>query len=93
MPPTDPESSEHEGAAFAQLWNWAQAQGRGRVSGPSGGFYFADGSRRSPDAAWFDAERWRRAKTPGARFPVFAPDFVIEVRSPNDKPRLLREKI
>jgi len=30
---------------------------------------------------------------PGTRFPVFVPDFVIELRSPDDKLRLLREKM
>jgi Uma2 family endonuclease len=93
LPPTDPESSEREGEALAALWNWARQQGHGRVSGSSGGFRFPDGSRCSPDAAWYDAERWRQAKRPGTRFPVFAPEFVIEVRSPDDKPRLLREKM
>src|SRR5262249_55979363 len=77
----------------AQLRDWARQVGRGRVSGPTGGFRFADGSRRSPDAAWFDADRWRQAQKPGTRFPVFAPEFVIEVRSPDDRIRLLREKM
>lgn len=93
MPPTDPESGERELEVATQLKSWARQQGRGRVSPSSAGFRFADGSRRSPDAAWYDAERWRQAKKPGMRFPVFAPDFVIEVRSPEDKMRLLREKM
>ena len=93
MPPTDPENSEREAEVVIQLGNWNRHHGHGRISGPTGGFFFPDGSRRSPYAAWFDAERWRKAKNPRMVFPVFAPDFVIEVRSPHDKPRLLREKI
>src|SRR5262249_29821992 len=82
MPPTDPESAERTGEVLRQLGNWTRQQGRGRFSSSEGGFRFADGSRRSPDAAWFDDDRWHQAQTPGTRFPVFAPDFVIEVRSP-----------
>lgn len=93
MPPTDPESSERVVEVVTQLRNWAQREGHGRVSGPDGGFYFQDGSRRSLDAAWFDDARWRAAKSSGARFPVFAPEFVMEVRSPDDRIRVLREKM
>jgi Uma2 family endonuclease len=92
-PPTDPESGERVGEAFIQLGNWARGQGKGRVCGPDSGFRFADGSRRSPDAAWFSKSRWREAKKSGERFPVFAPEFVIEVRSPDDRIRGLREKM
>jgi len=63
------------------------------VAGPDGGFRLPDGSRLAPDASWFDAERWRAAKIPGVRFPVFSPDFVIEVRSPDDRVRPLQEKM
>jgi Uma2 family endonuclease len=74
------------------LGNWAEAHG-GIVIGPDGGFFLPDGSRRSPDAAWFDSARWEAAKTPGRRFPVFAPEFLIEVRSPEQRARPLREKM
>ena len=93
MPPTDPESGERVGEAFAQLRNWTSEQGKGHACGPDAGFRFRDGSRRSPDAAWFDDARWREAKKSGQRFPVFAPEFVIEVRSPDDRIRALREKM
>jgi Uma2 family endonuclease len=65
------------------------------VTGGDAGFRFPGGARRSPDAAWFDADRWREAKrnNPGLRFPEFAPEFVIEVRSPDDRIRKLREKM
>ncbi len=56
-------------------------------------FFFANGSRRSPDAAWFDAGRWRKSQKKGTRFPPFAPEFLIEVRSPEQRMRPLREKM
>jgi len=93
MPPTDPESSERVNEAASQLRNWAREQGKGHVSGPDGGFRFPDGSRLAPDAAWFDAQRWLEAKESGEAFPVFVPEFVVEVRSPHDKIRALREKM
>jgi Uma2 family endonuclease len=92
MPPTDPENSARVAEMLRQLANWAVARG-GIVIGPDGGFFFPDGSRRSPDAAWFEASRWQSAKTPGRRFPVFAPEFLIEVRSPAQRSRPLREKM
>jgi Uma2 family endonuclease len=93
MPPKDPESGALGAEVAAQLGNWAHDQGNGHVCGPDPGFFFRDGSRRSPDAAWFDDARWRAAKKPRVRFPVFAPDFVIEVRSPDDRIGALREKM
>lgn len=93
MPPTDPESSERVMEVGAQLRNWAHQSGGGHVIGPDGGFRFPGGSRRSPDASWYDDARWQAAKKPRVRFPVFAPEFVIEVRSPDDRLPALREKM
>jgi Uma2 family endonuclease len=93
MPPTDPENGSKVFQVCLQLGVWAEKQCRGIVTGPDAGFHFRDGSRRSPDAVWYDAARWREAKKSGKRFPVFAPDFVIEVRSPDQRVRTLREKM
>ena len=93
MPPTDPESGKVVAYVVRMLGNWADEQGRGSVVGPDGGFRFPGGSRRSPDATWFDEARWQIARKPRVRFPTFAPEFVIEVRSPDDRMALLREKM
>jgi Uma2 family endonuclease len=95
MPGTDFETSTRVGEVNFQLQLWAREQGRGRVSGPDGSFLFPNGARREPDAAWVDAERWRasKANAPGKRVPVFAPEFVIEVRSPEQRARTQREKM
>jgi Uma2 family endonuclease len=93
MPPTDPETSAGVARIVRQLGNWADRDGRGIVMGPDGGFFFQDGSRRSPDAAWFDSARWQASKSPQTRFPVFAPEFLIEVRSPGQRAAPLREKM
>jgi len=85
MPPTDPETGARVMRVAYQLMQWNDAHGRGIVTGADAGFFFADGSRRSPDAAWFDADRWRKSQKKGTRFPRFAPEFLIEVRSPEQR--------
>jgi Uma2 family endonuclease len=88
MPPTDPKNSARVMRVGARLMNWAERTGRGEVSGPDGGFRFPTRARRSPDAAWFEGY-----PETGKAFPVFAPQFVIEVRSPNDRLARLRDKM
>jgi len=95
LPPKDPDDAARGAEVVMQLAIWANQRGGGKVTGPDAGFHFRDGSRRSPDAAWFDAARWREAQQRDRRrrFPVFAPEFVIEVRSPGDRLRPLQEKM
>jgi Uma2 family endonuclease len=93
MPPTDPETGACVARVTRRLGNWAEDRGRGIVTGADAGFFFPDGSRRSPDAAWFDAARWRKSQKKGTRFPTFAPEFLIEVRSAEQRARPLREKM
>jgi Uma2 family endonuclease len=93
MPPTDPDSGAGVHLVNRRLGNWAERDGRGRVTGPDTGYRFLSGARLSPDAAWHDLKRWKVARKSGKRFPVFAPEFVIEVRSPDDRMSNLREKM
>ena len=93
MPGTDPRSGARGAEVVFQLTLWAREQGRGMVTGPDTSFLLRDGSRRSPDAAWFDRARFEAAEQPDTRFPVFVPDFVVEVRSPEQRARGQREKM
>jgi Uma2 family endonuclease len=93
MPPSDPDAGDRDMLIYFQLGAWRKAVGRGKLGHSNTGFRFANGSRMAPDASWFDDERWKRSQEPGTRFPVFAPEFVIEVRSPSDRIRPLREKM
>jgi len=93
MPPTDPNTGRRVKEVVKQLAIWADRDGRGDVCGPDSGFRFPDGSRFAPDAAWMDLARWTKAGASGERFPVFAPEFVVEVRSPDDRLRTLRDKM
>ena len=94
MPPTDPETSKKVPEVGAQLRNWSRSKGRGCAVRSDGGFFLPGGARRSPDAAWFASDdRRAAARQEGKRFPSFAPDFVIEVHSPGQRTRPLREKM
>jgi Uma2 family endonuclease len=93
MPPTDPETAYRTGLIYYRLMLWAEKEDLGLAVGPDAGFRFRDGSRRSPDAAWFNEERWQKTRKPESRYPIFAPEFVIELRSPEDRLRLLQEKM
>jgi Uma2 family endonuclease len=95
MPGTDPETSGSVAYVVRQLGDWAERDGKGGISGPDGSFLLPDGARLEPDAAWFNKARWTAAKAaaPGKRVPVFAPEFVIEVRSPEQRARPQREKM
>jgi Uma2 family endonuclease len=80
MPPTDPINGSRGAHVVQRLANWAEQAGRGMVCGPDAGFKLPPRARRSPDASWFEGY-----PTTGPRFAVFAPQFVIEVRSPDDR--------
>ncbi len=56
-------------------------------------FVFANGAKRSPDAAWIAKEHWETVP-PGDRkkFPHIAPDFVVELRSETDRLAVLQAK-
>ena len=84
MPPTDRHTSLRNAKIGFQLMGWAQVDGRGEVTESSGGFTLGNGARRSPDAAWSSHER----------FAIGAcPEFVIELLSPSDRPKVTRAKM
>ena len=87
------ETGTRNSGVTAQLFNGNERTSRGMVSDSSGSFRLPNGSRRAPDACWFDRDRWEKAAASGALYPVFAPEFVIELRSPQDRIRPLREKM
>ena len=88
MPPIDPMNGARGALVVHRLLTWSEKTGRGMVCGPDAGFKLPTRARRSPDASWFEGY-----PTTGPRFAVFAPQFVIEVRSPHDKIARLRDKM
>jgi Uma2 family endonuclease len=94
MPPGDFFTSVQVGKIFLQLSLWSDANNRGWVTESSGGFVLPNGARRAPRVAWFPADKPGipgRKKRP--RFPHFAPDFVVEFRSPDDRLSRIRPKM
>jgi Uma2 family endonuclease len=83
MPPPYSLSGIRKGKVFARLNQWAEADGRGIA-----------GARRAPDAAWMLKSRVR-ALDPEMidRYWRLCPDFVIELHSQTDRPRVLHEKM
>ena len=72
----------------SQLHQWAKSDARGLACDSSTGFVLPNGARRSPDASW---TLLSRIGTDG--FWHLCPDFVIELKSDSDRPRLLAEKM
>lgn len=79
---------------IGQLGNWAKTGRIGVVSDSSTGFVLPNGARRPPDAAWTAKSRVQQLD-PAIRegYWHLCPDFVIELRSPSDRPRAVREKM
>jgi Uma2 family endonuclease len=76
------------------LDEWAEADGRGIAFDSNGGFTLPDGSVRAADAAWVHKSRWEAlSEADQARFAPICPDFIIELRSPNDSLAELKQKM
>lgn len=94
MPPNYTLTACRHRAVLTQLDKWAQVDGRGVVSDAAGGFVLPNGARRAPDAAWTLTSRVRELDPKMLeRYWHLCPDFVIEMRSPTDRWRALREKM
>src|SRR5262249_47249637 len=93
MPPTDPETGDRSSLIVYRLRHWADQNKKGLVTGPDAGFRLLNGARLSPDATWRSASRWKEARKSGKKYPPFAPEFVIELRSPEDRLSALRDKM
>jgi Uma2 family endonuclease len=94
MPPTYSLTGARNARISGQLYAWAEQDGRGFVTDSSTGFRLPNGARRSPAAAWTLKSRIAQLD-PASRgtFWHLCPDFVIELRSSSDRPRILRDKM
>jgi Uma2 family endonuclease len=86
MPPTGAETGRRNADITAQLVVWSKAQGQGIAFDSSTGFLLPNDAERSPDAAWLLKDRWDALTSEQKRkFAPLCPDFVLELRSPNDR--------
>lgn len=94
MPPAGPETSERNVDAVSQLRVWARRDGRGRVFGPDSEWILPSGAALGPDACWVEKARLDRfTKGQKRKFLPLCPDFVIELTSPSDRLKALKEKM
>jgi Uma2 family endonuclease len=84
-PPTGGLTGDGNSEIIFQLRNWWNSHRRGRVFDSSTGFFVADGSLLSPDAAYILPEQLKGlTKAQLARMPHLCPAFVIELLSASD---------
>ncbi len=94
MSPTGGETGRRNLNISMQLGVWNERTGLGVAFDSSTMFQLPNGAFRSPDAAWVELSRWQ-ALTLEERegFCPLCPDFVIELCSPSDSLKTLREKM
>ncbi len=94
MPPASYDSGNNEMEVGLDLGLWNRHTKLGRVFSASTMFKLPDGSKRMPDAAWISLEKHQQLTAKERRsFVRIVPDFVIEVRSPTDRLKILQTKM
>ena len=79
---------------IVDLGIWARVDGTGKVFDSSAGFTLPNGAVRAPDAAWVRLDRWHAVSAEARKkFAPICPDFVVELRSPTDRLKVLRGKM
>lgn len=90
MSPSGYESDEVATRVAGKLFSYVDANRLGRVTGAGAGFTLPNSDTRAPDVSFVLAQRLR--KSPRS-FAELAPDLMVEVKSPSDSLKALREKI
>jgi Uma2 family endonuclease len=94
MPPTGLLTGSRNSILTRRLAEWTENDGRGMSFDSSTLFTLPDGSKRSPDACWILREKVEKLSYEERKgFALIVPDFVIELRSPTDRWRMLEEKM
>jgi Uma2 family endonuclease len=94
VPPSGGESDYQCVEVILQLGWWAKRAGRGKTFGSNAEFMLPTGAALSPDAAWVSNHRLAEfSRSQLRKFPPLCPEFVIEVMSPSDRLRAVREKM
>jgi len=94
MSPTGSESGRQNGDLFGQIWYWNRQTKLGVVFDSSTGFTLPNNAKRSPDVSWIEISRWQELTSKQRRgFAPIAPDFVLELLSPNDRLQDTQQKM
>ena len=94
MSPTGGETGMRNIELAAEFVIWNRQTKLGVCFDSSTCFKLPNGADRSPDFSWIRQDRWN-SLTPDQKekFPPIAPDFVLELMSPNDDLKTTREKM
>lgn len=94
-PPTGGGSGKRNAKIITQLGIWGEANEQlGEYFDSSTGFKLSNGANRSPDASWVRKDCWNALTQEEQEGCVpLCPDFVVELRSPTDSLKGLREKM
>jgi Uma2 family endonuclease len=94
MEPVGCKYGQYNVAIFFELGQWNKQKKLGVVFGSSAGFTLPNGAVRSPDASWISKERDRMlSKEEKETFAPICPDFVVELKSPQQTLRELQAKM
>ena len=94
MSPTGSLSGEFESIILIELGIWNKHHRLGHAFNSATGFSLPDGSMRSPDASWVSSEKWNGLTLEQKKkFAPVCPEFVVEVMSPSDSLKELKEKM
>ncbi len=94
MSPTGSETGNWNSLFNGALFVWNNQFKLGKTFDSSAGFMLPNGAIYGPDAAWIPTEKWNQL-TPAEKkkFAPIVPDFIMELRSPNDRLESIQEKI
>ncbi len=94
MAPTGSFSGNRNATLSADFVIWNRIYHRGYVFDSSAGFTLPNGAVRSPDVSFILKERWEAlAQEEQEKFAPLCPDFVLELRSKNDRLSDLQAKM
>ena len=94
MSPTGGKTGRRNAKLIARVTNWAEQNATGQVFDSSTVFILPNGAGRSPDLSWVRNERWNSLTSKEQeQFPPLCPDFVVELRSPTDRLKILMTKM
>ncbi|HEV2704648.1 MAG TPA: Uma2 family endonuclease [Pyrinomonadaceae bacterium] len=94
MPPTGGKTGNRNFKLNARFGIWVEQDGTGVGFDSSTLFSLPNGAKRSPDLAWVKKERWATlSDEEQEKFSPLCPDFVVELPSPTDSLKRLRQKM
>src|ERR1700674_994031 len=94
MSPNRPTTGRKHAKIVQRLANWADQDGTGDVYDATSEFALPNGAKRAPDASWILKSRWNSLTCEQQdSFSPLCPDFVVELRSPFDRVKVLKAKM